>query len=322
MDLSVVIPTHDRPDLLGRTLASLEAAKPCGLSWEVVVVLNSTPPGLRRAYEEAMTRGPAVVRCLEEATQGKCRALNAGIRAARGRMVAFLDDDVVVRPEYLLGIEEALTDPGYRVFGGRVFPVWTVPPPPWATGEGPLTTSRGPIVAHDYGEAPRPYRPGMYRPVGCNFVCERVLFERHGYFDVRLGPGSGKGHMGGEESQLLRRFQAGGERILYVPRVAVDHPVDPERVTKRYFRYRMFCSGRSAPYLAGRTYTLVCGVPRHLYRKLATAFGRSLVAFLRGQSVVAFDHQLSFCRYLGAAYEYRRLARQRRTGASGDVVAS
>ncbi|HXH83274.1 MAG TPA: glycosyltransferase family 2 protein, partial [Candidatus Tectomicrobia bacterium] len=304
MDLSVVIPTHDRPDLLRRTLGSLRAAKPCGLAWEVLVVLNSTPPRLRRAYEDVLREGPAGVRGVDEPVQGKCRALNTGIRAARGHAVAFLDDDVIAHDGYLVGIEEALREDGYRIFGGRVLPVWTAPPPRWAIGDAPLTTSRGPIVAHDHGDTPRPYVPGMYRPVGCNFFCHRALFDQHGYFDLRLGPGSGKGHMGGEESQLLRRFQERGERILYVPRVAVDHPVDPARVTKRYFRYRMFCSGRSAPYLTTRTYVTLFDVPRHLYVKALTALGRSLAATLRGRSVEAFERQLDLCRYVGAAYEY------------------
>jgi glycosyltransferase involved in cell wall biosynthesis len=309
VDLSVLVPTHGRPDLLGRLLSSLAAATPSALRWELVVIQNATPPALEPAYRTALDGAPLPHRVLREPVAGKCRALNRGIEAARGETVAFLDDDVIVRPAYFLGIEEALATTPYRVFGGRVLPLWPAPPPRWLAGAGELSASRGPVVVHDYGDTPRPYAPPMRRPVGCNFFCQRDLFRRHGGFDVRLGPGAGKGHMGGEESELLARFRRGGEAIFYAPRVAVDHPVDPERMTKTYFRYRMFCSGRSAPYLAPRTYPTLFGAPRHIYLKIALTLLRSAAALARRDRIAAFDHRMNLYRYLGAVYEYRRLRR-------------
>ncbi|MGH7277293.1 MAG: heparinase II/III domain-containing protein [Candidatus Rokuibacteriota bacterium] len=266
------------------------------------------------AYRAAREASPRPVKVVLEPVAGKCRALNRAIDEAHGRFLAFLDDDVMVHEDYLIGIEEAITTTPYRVFGGRVLALWASPPPRWATGAEPLVTSRGPIVVHDYGNRPRVYECAMRRPVGCNFLCRRELFEDYGRFDIRLGPGSGKGHMGGEESELLRRFQNRGEAIFYAPRVAVDHPVDPHRVTKAYFRYRMFCAGRSAPYVARQPYRLLFGVPRHLYRKLATAMISSVRASVKGLPIAAFDHQLRACVYLGAMYQYRQLSRAMRNG--------
>ena len=44
MDLTIIFPTHNRPDLLAQLLRSLEVAKPCDLEWELVVVDNNSQP--------------------------------------------------------------------------------------------------------------------------------------------------------------------------------------------------------------------------------------------------------------------------------------
>ncbi len=309
MDLSIVVPTHSRPDHLARLLGSLEAATAPGLSWEVIVIENAVSFGVAPALARALDRPALPLRRFAEPAQGKSRALNLGVRRARGEFVAFLDDDVIARPDYLAGVRETIRTLPHSVYGGRVRAVWPAPPPDWVTGGGPVTISRGPIVAHDHGDHARAYDAGMALPIGCNFFCRLDLFARCGLFDVRLGPGSGKGHMGGEETDLLHRFQAAGETIFYAPRVAVDHPVDPERMTKRYFRFRHFCAGRAAPYLVSARFPSILGVPRFLYRRLARAAGRAALLRAAGRRLPAFDRELEVCELLGAMYEYRRVSR-------------
>jgi hypothetical protein len=118
--------------------------------------------------------------------------------------------------------------------------------------------------------------------------------------------------MGGEESVLLKGFQVAGERILYVPEVAIEHPVDPERMTRSYFRYRLFTSGRSAPYIARRSFPSLFGVPRYLFRRLGSEVARTAWARLRLDGRTAFEHELQVCRFAGAIYEFRRLHRAAR----------
>ncbi len=312
MDLTIIVPTHNRPDLLAKLLRSLEMAKPADLEWELLIVDNNSAARFVPEIEAQVAASPLSVRLLQEPRPGKSRALNTAIRAACGEFVAFLDDDVTVHAGYLVGVQTAIRRGTYNVFGGRVLPGWPCEPPDWITGGKPLTISRGPIVAHDYGEAAREYDQSMRRPIGCNFFCRRSLFERLGFFDARLGPGAGPGLMGGEESVLLKSFQAGGEPILYVPEVTIEHPVDPTRMTRSYFRYRLFTSGRSAPYIAKRSFPSVFGIPRFLFRRLAGAIAGTVWARLRRDGRSAFDHELEVCRFSGAIYEFRRVNRARR----------
>lgn len=97
VEASVVIPTHNRADLLERTLRS--ALDQRGVRHEVIVVddgsADTTP-----AFLEGLT-DPRLRTVRHDVAQGVARARNAGIAAARAPWVAFLDDDDLWAPTKL-----------------------------------------------------------------------------------------------------------------------------------------------------------------------------------------------------------------------------
>jgi glycosyltransferase involved in cell wall biosynthesis len=93
LEVSVVVPTRDRPDMLKRCLASIVAA--LGPDDELIVVDSaSSDPEVQRVTLEA---GAGYVRVDEP---GASRARNVGWRTARHGLVAFVDDDVRVAPSW------------------------------------------------------------------------------------------------------------------------------------------------------------------------------------------------------------------------------
>ena len=70
-------------------------------------------------------------RYLFEPCPGKSYALNAGIRGARGSIVVFMDDDVTVEPTWLENLTSVLRCDQWAGVGGRVLPLWSMPPPKW-----------------------------------------------------------------------------------------------------------------------------------------------------------------------------------------------
>ena len=92
--MSVVIPTRDRPRLLQRALAS--ALRQVGVVAEVVIVDDGGSPPVALAPTGGRVR---VLR--KDRSEGVSAARNAGIAAARGEWVAFLDDDDVWAPAKL-----------------------------------------------------------------------------------------------------------------------------------------------------------------------------------------------------------------------------
>jgi len=93
--VSVVLPTYRRPDLLERAVASV-LTQTYG-DWELLVIddngLGTPEQAATEAALRAFTADPRVVYVPQAQNRGACAARNAGIHAARGRYVAFLDDD-------------------------------------------------------------------------------------------------------------------------------------------------------------------------------------------------------------------------------------
>ncbi len=90
--VSVVIPTRNRPDFLRESVDSVigQTCRPL----EILVVDDGSVPA-------AVIPGDSGVTLIRQTHQGVSAARNAGIRAARGGLIAFLDDDDRWAPEKL-----------------------------------------------------------------------------------------------------------------------------------------------------------------------------------------------------------------------------
>lgn len=100
MKFSVIIPTYNRAGELRETLRSL-ATVSTAESWEVIVIDNNSRDDTPDVVAEAARDFPAEVRYLFEQEQGKPAALNTGIAASRGEIIAFTDDDHRFEPDWL-----------------------------------------------------------------------------------------------------------------------------------------------------------------------------------------------------------------------------
>ena len=302
MNLSVVVCTFNRADSLGRTLRSFGALRlPPGFEWELLVVDNNSSDHTRRVVEDAAARLPA--RYLFERRQGKSFALNAGVAAARGDVIAFTDDDVTVDAGWAAALWRAFAEHSCVGVGGRVVPVWDGPRPRWYSETGPFRLMAGVIVRYEHGDAVRDVE---VPPLGANLAFRREAFARYGSFRTDLGP-TGTELRRGEDTDFCERVRAGGEAILYVPDAVVYHPVEPMRVRKRYFQAWYYQYGRlevrREPPPAG--VARWWGVPRYLFRDLAGAALRWIPAL---DPRVRFYYRLECCRHLGQIAESHRRA--------------
>jgi glycosyltransferase involved in cell wall biosynthesis len=97
MDVSVVIPTRDRPGLLALTLRSV--LWQAGVQAEVLVVDDGREPGTEALLEDIADTRVHLLR--NDGPSGVSGARNSGIAAAQGNWIAFLDDDDLWAPSKL-----------------------------------------------------------------------------------------------------------------------------------------------------------------------------------------------------------------------------
>ncbi len=132
MNTTVVLCTCNRCESLAKALASAARLQlPESVDWEVLVVDNNSSDRTREVVQEYCGRFPGRFRYLFEPRQGKSHALNAGIREARGEIIAFIDDDVVVEPTWLSNLTAGLHDGQWAGAGGRILPQAPFEPPDW-----------------------------------------------------------------------------------------------------------------------------------------------------------------------------------------------
>ncbi len=105
IEISVIIATHNRRELLGRCLAALDQQTLAPESFEVIVADDGSEDGTAAMVEERSNR--FAVRLLRLAKGGQPAAQNAAIEAAEGRLCLFLDDDCIPAPDCLTGHVEA-----------------------------------------------------------------------------------------------------------------------------------------------------------------------------------------------------------------------
>ncbi len=143
LDLTVAICTWNRAALLRQTLQSMQKLIiPEGVAWEVLVVNNNCTDNTSDVIQEFARQLP-IRECLEP-TPGKSHALNTGTQAARGRMIIWTDDDVLVRPDWLAAYWDAINRyPQAEFFGGPVEPWFETDPPQWLE-------KAWPVVRHAY----------------------------------------------------------------------------------------------------------------------------------------------------------------------------
>ena len=94
--LSIVIPTHNRSDVLSRTLQGL-AGQSVTVPWEVIVVNNRCEDETDRVVAAMATTFPCDLRLVHEDMPGASAARNHGVRSARGSVLVLLDDEIFLR---------------------------------------------------------------------------------------------------------------------------------------------------------------------------------------------------------------------------------
>jgi glycosyltransferase involved in cell wall biosynthesis len=246
--VSVVVPTFERAQWLRRCLHALLRQTLPPEAYEIVVVDNGSGDDTRDTVERIAAGESAAgrsgtagcspsVRYVFEGTQGLSHAKNTGAEAARGEIVAYIDDDALACPEWLRLIAGAfsLSRPRPQVVGGPAFPLLVGRRPSWFQDR---------YETASWGEAPRLLERHEYF-YGLNVAFRRDLILRAGGFDPDLGmKGTALGFA--EDAEVFDRLWAasGGDLVsLYLPEAYVVHLIPETRVDPIYRMKRSFVIG-------------------------------------------------------------------------------
>lgn len=242
--LSVIVCTFNRADLLKKCILSISDQTLPAYLYEIIVVDNNSSDITRQVVDELRQSATACIRYVFEAQQGLSIARNTGIRSARGRYVAFTDDDAAAEPTWLEAIYQAFTQttPMPDAVGGRIVPMPERPIPHWYPDR-----AYSMVGALDYGPKPRLLSESE-QIFGGNMAFRKSLFDECGVFDEKLGL-LGTQKRWSEDTEFVRCLRTTQKRVYYAPHATVYHYVPAYKISVSYIIKRNFTQGQTDAYI-------------------------------------------------------------------------
>jgi glucosyl-dolichyl phosphate glucuronosyltransferase len=230
--VSLIIPTHNRAELLEQAVESAIALDDPRIETELIVVDNASTDGTEQMVVRLASRAPGRLRYVREERLGLHHARHAGAKLARGEILVFTDDDATFDPDLLLAYQRAFSDhPEMAAAGGPVRPVWETPPPEW------LSRFMGDETQFAMLSLMEPYSEFHLDSAGYFFgvnmaIRRRLLFELGGFNPETFGRDT---CLGDGETGLNRKLADRGLLIGYVPDAIVYHHIPTRRMALESF---------------------------------------------------------------------------------------
>jgi GT2 family glycosyltransferase len=203
--VSVVVPTHGRPEALARCLEALAAQDHPDDRMEVIVVDDAGSPPATAVVGRFADRLP--VRLLTQPHRGPARARNRGAAASIGEILAFTDDDCRPEASWLTELTAAARRHPRAMIGGHTRNALTGNR---YSGASQLIVD---IVYEHYNATPENARFFASN----NLAVGRAAFAEVGGFD------EGFTVLACEDRELCDRWIHSGRPLVYIPSAIVGH---------------------------------------------------------------------------------------------------
>jgi glycosyltransferase involved in cell wall biosynthesis len=237
LSISVVICvyTEDRWDQICAAVDSVRAQSvPCA---ELILCVDYN----ESLYGRLMDSQPGAIVIRNEDAKGLSGGRNTAIAAAKGEIVAFLDDDAIAEPDWLKYFAEHFADPEITGVGGLTLPDWQTERPRWMPEEFYW------VVGANYRGLP-PSGVPVRNLFGGNMSLRREAFDLvpEG-FDTGIGRGEDKRPLGCEETELCIRLRERKPdvKLIMEHRAKIRHYVSDARCRFKYFVSRCYAEGLS-----------------------------------------------------------------------------
>jgi glycosyltransferase involved in cell wall biosynthesis len=225
-DFSIIVPTYNRPRQIGACVAALSRLDYPRDQFEVIVVDDGGTQSPDAAIAVFFDR--LDIKVSRQTNAGPGPARNTGVRRAKGRILAFTDDDCLPRADWLKALAARCgASPDPAIIGGSV--VNALPDNPYAT-VSQLIVDVGYAYHNNDQDNARFFTTS-------NLAVHADCFQTLGGFDESFGTTAS------EDRELCGRWRHIGHRMIYAPEVVVDHA---HALTAQTFIRQHFNYGRGA----------------------------------------------------------------------------
>jgi glycosyltransferase involved in cell wall biosynthesis len=228
MDFTLLVCTYNRASDLGSCLDALsQMTPPPGVEWEVLVVDNRSTDGTGEMVKGRIPVWQGHLRLIREEMQGVGYARKTGLAATSAKWVAFVDDDCLLAPDWLLEAAAfANTHPNAGAFGGKNTLGWESNPTPLLEAYGES------LARQDWGEeSVKIPNQGKQALCGAGLVLQREAVIAAGFKERGVLRGRNPATIGaGEDTEVQLFVRNAGYELWYNPAMRLCHRVPIHRM--------------------------------------------------------------------------------------------
>jgi len=201
--ISIIIPVYNEESIITSCLDALKQLNYPKDMLEIIVIDNNS-----KDKSADIVRSYPKVQYIFEERKGRSAARNKGVKAAKGEMLAFIDADCMVSPDWLNDILKGFKSKSTGCCGGKT-----------------LSYYPENIIEHYFDWSFKSHASKMLNfsekyfigPIFAtsNLMCRKEIFESVGYFDENMAAG--------EDTDMVWRINLKGYQLNYVPDAIVYH---------------------------------------------------------------------------------------------------
>lgn len=246
MKISIIIPTHNRAEILRNAIESVIRIRD-EADFEFVIVDNNSSDTTKQVVESYSS----VAKYVFEGNTSFTMARKAGANNSTGDVLLYLDDDVLVREGSLKNIIKVFSDhPDCGVIAGRIDPKFTAEPPKW-TLECQRSFNGWSLYNEDtYSFLRKPFQQ-VPSAAGPMMAIRRDAYQKIGGFPPdTVGVETNRGrkifnklYIGPGDYGLCLKARKAGFKVYYSKDIGVYHVIPPIRFTIPFWRSRMIGEG-------------------------------------------------------------------------------
>ncbi|USR91428.1 hormogonium polysaccharide biosynthesis glycosyltransferase HpsE [Phormidium yuhuli AB48] len=264
MDLTIAICTHNGETRIPRVLDRLCDCRqytPESITWELLIIDNCSTDATSYICQSYGDRLP--LKIIQEGQKGLAFARQRAVEAAQGELVGFLDDDNLPDTDWIRqAVEFGEQHPDAGAYGSRIFPDYSVEPPPNFHRIAPF------LAITDRGPDARPYpREKRLLPPGAGLVVRRQAWLTSVPPKLTLVGRTTSMALASEDLEALVHLQQHRWEIWYAPQLRVHHLIPSWRLEPDYL------------------YTLMRGIGLSRYRTRMLSFS----PILRPLALIAYS---------------------------------
>lgn len=244
--LSVIILTKNRLEVLKGAIDSLLNQSLEKKHYEIIVMDQSTDLKSQKYIYGLDIGESASIKYIYNKIQGSHSSRNIGAKKTNGNVIVFFDDDTVADKNYLKYIYDSfISDPDIALLTGKVLPIYEISDiPEWLNFfwvEDKWGRYIWEISLLDLGDEYKEVAPNLV--FGCSYVIRKDIYFKYKGIHPDIFSKEFIKYTGSGETLLACKAYEEGGKIVYNPKVIMNHIVSKERLSPEYFYYRNYIEG-------------------------------------------------------------------------------